>query len=445
MDKIQDLFKNQWEKVLLGGTILLCLLSVGWDFVFPPEATQTSQKILDKLNDATQRIQQSKPPVEPVPDYGRIIEEPYKNDLVAKPLEKWAFYRRPYLWLTEYSGPVVERKTPRFNAPDKPSLALETGGIHLKWKQSGQNEFCVVVKTEVYRKIQGRNFEMIGTVAGETVEFTDSNVASRMKYTYYVKSYAKKDPNQNDLNPLPTNQDTQESEAETITTLPDIILDIQVGGYEYGEIIYNFVKDASQWIEPQSGYKCTNGKEIKRITWDKGRQGKKASLRFSIWKLDQANKKFMEFGNDYKQRIEEGDPIVVVKKDWKTGGMVFVDSGYKLIRLGKGHYEKTLGSNVRCDETPIVFMIQKSVNHHFTDMALTPFGLQGEDDPIKSAFAIGDGKIEKQQASDQLGGGGSSSSNGGGTKKPKKTGGSSGGTKKPTKPKKTGGSGLFGG
>ena len=125
----------------------------------------------------------------------------------------------------------------------------------------------------------------------------------------------------------------------------------------------------------------------------------------------------MEFSNDYKQKIEEGDPIVVVKKDWKTGGMVYVDSGYQLVRLGKGHYEKTLGTNVRCDEIPIVFMIKKSVNHHFTDMALTPFGLQGEDEPIKSSFAMGDGKAEKEQL-----GGTSTSSNGGATKKPKKTG-----------------------
>ena len=65
------------------------------------------------------------------------------------------------------------------------------------------------------------------------------------------------------------------------------------------------------------------------------RQGKKAALRFAIWKLDQANKKFLEFSNDYKQKIKEGDQIVVVKKDWKTGGMIFIDSGYKLIRLGK--------------------------------------------------------------------------------------------------------------
>ena len=79
MDKVQDLLKNQWEKVLLGGTIALFLLSVGWDFVFPPEATQASQKILDKLNEATRRIEQSKPPVEPVPDYGKIITEPYRT------------------------------------------------------------------------------------------------------------------------------------------------------------------------------------------------------------------------------------------------------------------------------------------------------------------------------------------------------------------------------
>ncbi|RME89187.1 MAG: fibronectin type III domain-containing protein, partial [Planctomycetota bacterium] len=301
MDQVQNILKENWEKLLLGFAGVLFLLSVVWPFISPPETAKRSKAILDELNATVAKIQQSKPPKEEVPSYGEIVKKPYTESIQLPNPAKWSCYRKPFIWLEKYSGPQKVKKNPVLNEPVNFQITLSSEGVKLTWQHSKENEYCHIVKTEIYRKVGDGEFEKIATVPDDGTEYVDSNVGPKMTYSYYVRCYAKAEES-DEVNPFASGKDQVESNTITIRTLPEAIVDIS--SFQLGETVSNYILQkvgkVSVWKKPPDNYKCPKGKEIKRITWNSNRQGQKPWARFIIWKLNQEDMKFEEYAQNFQ-------------------------------------------------------------------------------------------------------------------------------------------------
>ena len=388
MDQIQGLLKEHWEKILLVFAVLFFLYVLVSPFLFPSEIAKRSQEVVEGLNQAVEKILKSQPPKEKVPPYGDWLKKSYEEVPPKMLLSKWGFHRRPYVWKDVYSGPQKVKQKPELYPPEDFQAVLAQEGVKLKWKHSSQNRFCQIVKTEVYRRV-GKNgdFERIGVVSEEEEEFLDRNVAQRMSYTYYLKVYAQPEETE-DVEPFPPGKDVVTSDPVTIVTPPEVLLDVQE--YQFGELQYHFVPEKGKdplvkWRLPRPSDTTQHGRPLRAIKWDSSRRGQKNWVRFIIWKLNRASGKFEEYVQGFDMKTMEGAPIIYVTEE---GDRVF-DSGFRLVRLGKG-FKKG-------EEKIVVFLENKSVNEELLDVVLSPFGMDGDERPLLLTLEQGEGEKEKKQ------------------------------------------------
>ncbi len=358
-------------------------------FLFPSEIAKRSKEVVEGLNQAVEKILRSQPPKEKIPPYGDWLKKTYQEIPSESSLGKWGFYRRPYIWKDVYSGPQKVKQKPEFYPPENFQAMLVQDGVRLRWKHSSQNRFCFVVKTEIYRRTgQNGSFERIGVVRDDQEEFLDRNVAQRMSYTYYLKSYAQPEESE-DVEPFPPGKDVVKSDPVTLVTPPEVLLDIQE--YQFGEIQYNFVPEKKdplvKWRSPKASDRTQDGRTLRAIKWDSSRKDQKNWVRFVIWKLNRSSGKFEEYVQGFDMKTEEGAPIVYVQTE--EGKNQIFDSGYRLVRLGKGFQNG--------QEKIVVFLENKSVNEEVFDLVLSPLGIDGDERPLLLTLEQGEGEKEKKQ------------------------------------------------
>lgn len=228
----KQLALQHFDKALVGAAGVY-LLVCGAGFFSTPAQLSKNDKLAAAIATVDKYMKTAQPEPMPEPDWLDRLEKRLDpgtlGDAGTSPYPSWVLHKRPQ-FLYGTVAPKAKHTAKHYAANDVRADAGERGKIDVAWGNASDNEYVIVTRYEVERRVGADGeWEKIGETAGDVRTYTDENIVSRTDYYYRVVSVAEIDRD----NPVvrhegmeldPAEERKVSDEAGPVTTKRDVFI-----------------------------------------------------------------------------------------------------------------------------------------------------------------------------------------------------------------------------